>query len=191
MSGARPSARDPVPIGPGRLVAVVGPSGAGKDTLIAAAREALAGDDHYVFPRRMITRPPSASEGNAEISRAAFESVRAGGGFALAWTAHRLGYGVPIYVDDEIRRGRTVICNLSRTVLPELRSRYASPLVIEITAPPEILARRLAHRGRAEDGDLRGRVARSAALPPIAADTVVVNDGDLAAATRLFLAAIV
>jgi ribose 1,5-bisphosphokinase len=72
----------------GCLVLVVGPSGAGKDTLIRLARTALAGDARYVFPRRLVTRPPSADEDNAEIDEAAFAEGQAAGRFTLSWRAH-------------------------------------------------------------------------------------------------------
>jgi len=45
-----------LPIRNGAFVAVVGPSGAGKDTLIAHARDALAGEPQVEFVRRVITR---------------------------------------------------------------------------------------------------------------------------------------
>lgn len=57
---------------PGRLDLVVGPSGAGKDMLIRLARAALACEPRYVFPRRLVTRPPSADEDNDPIDEAAF-----------------------------------------------------------------------------------------------------------------------
>lgn len=185
-----PGTSGPAPIGPGRFVAVVGPSGAGKDTLIRAAREALAGDPHYVFPRRSVTRPSSASEDNAEVSRHEFDKSRAEGGFALAWAAHGHGYGIPVAVDDEIRQGRTVICNLSRTVLGHFRARYANPFVIALTAPPEVLEARLAARGREDDGDLKERVARSLTLDHVEADAAIENGGNLREAVRAFLDAL-
>ena len=72
---------------PGCLVLVVGPSGAGKDTLIRLARAALAGDPRYVFPRRLVTRPPSADEDNDQIDEAAFADLQAQA--ALGVQAHQ------------------------------------------------------------------------------------------------------
>lgn len=51
------TARAMPPIGPGRLVLVVGPSGAGKDTVLTLARDACRGT--VLFPRRVVTRPAS------------------------------------------------------------------------------------------------------------------------------------
>lgn len=177
------------PIGPGRLVLVVGPSGAGKDTLIRAARERLASDPRYVFPRRWITRPPAAAEDNLEIAADSFEALRQAGAFAASWTAHGQGYGIPLEVDGDIAQGRTVVCNVSRTAVAELRRRYARTCVIEITAPRAVLEARLAGRGRREDGDLSERIARSDAVAPVATDLVITND-ELETAAERFLAAL-
>ena len=62
------SAGQSATIGPGRLILVVGPSGAGKDTLLGLAKAACADDPGIVFSRRVITRQASASEDNEEVS---------------------------------------------------------------------------------------------------------------------------
>ena len=99
-------------IGPGRLVLVVGPSGAGKDTLIAGARAACADDASVVFPRRVVTRPSSAAEDHDTMATDEFTQAVADGAFALWWEAHGNRYGIPSAIDDDIRAGRTVVCNV-------------------------------------------------------------------------------
>ncbi|MCJ2085460.1 phosphonate metabolism protein/1,5-bisphosphokinase (PRPP-forming) PhnN [Methylobacterium sp. E-005] len=158
----------------GCLVLVVGPSGAGKDTLIRLAREALAGDPRYVFPRRLVTRPPSADEDNDEIDAAAFAEGCAAGRFTLHWRAHGLGYAIPAEAGRLAAAGHVVVCNVSRRVVAQARAAGLPVSVVEITAPPEILMQRLAARGRAEDGDLAVRLARAV---PVAADVRILNVG--------------
>ena len=69
----------PAVLGPGRLVLVGGPSGAGKDTLLGLAKAACANDPGIVFPRRVITREASPSEDNEEVSPDAFRQALARG----------------------------------------------------------------------------------------------------------------
>ncbi|MEM0945277.1 MAG: hypothetical protein AAGI70_15175, partial [Pseudomonadota bacterium] len=69
----------------GRLIAVVGPSGAGKDTLLEGARAARP---DLVLARRAITRPGSAGgECHDGLSPSEFERRRAAGGFSIHWQA--------------------------------------------------------------------------------------------------------
>jgi ribose 1,5-bisphosphokinase len=169
-----------LPIGPGRLVAVAGPSGAGKDTLLRFARNHLGGDPNIVFPRRVVTRQPSAAEDHHALSEADFAAAVAAGGFAFWWGAHGLNYALAAAVDDDIRAGKTVVCNVSRAVIAELRGRYADVRVVLVTAPADVLAARLAARGRAADGMLATRLARSAPVQSdLAPDVVIENVGEL------------
>jgi len=163
-------------IGPGRLVLVVGPSGAGKDTLIDVARAALEDDPSVVFSRRVVTRA-AAGEPHDTMDADAFERAVRAGAFALTWDAHDLRYGIPADIDDNIRAGRTVVCNVSRTIVEAARERYADVRVVLVTAPAEVLSARLAARARGSDGDLARRLARSDSFPAFAADCVIENVG--------------
>lgn len=156
------------------FVLIVGPSGAGKDTLIRLAREELAGDARFAFPRRLVTRPPSADEDNETLDPGAFDRGEAEGGFALCWRAHGLGYALPEEAGQRARDGGVVVCNVSRRVVTEARARFPGTRVVAITAPPDVLARRLAARGRAEDGDLAARLARRETVVP---DLTIDNSG--------------
>jgi ribose 1,5-bisphosphokinase len=176
-------------IGPGRLVLVVGPSGAGKDTLIDAARARLAGAGEVVFPNRVVTRPPSASEANSEVDAATFAALAAGGGFALSWAAHGHHYGIPAAIDHLLIEGRTVVCNVSRGVVAAARLRYEAVVVVEITAPAAVLAARVAARGRTSDGDAALRVARLVETTS-PADVTIVNSGSVDEAAAEFLAVV-
>lgn len=163
-------------IGPGRLVLVVGPSGAGKDTLIGLAQAACADDTDVVFARRVVTRAASEFENNEQVTPDAFRDAQARGAFAVDWEAHGLSYALPRSIDDHIRSGRSVVANISRTVIPALRDAYEDVVVVSITAPPEVLAARLAARGRASDGPIGERLRRS--VEGAAPDVIINNVGE-------------
>jgi ribose 1,5-bisphosphokinase len=185
---ARPQ---PGQIGPGRLVLVVGPSGAGKDTLIAGARAACADDPTVVFPRRAITRLSTASEDHDTLSKEAFGHAVAAGDFALWWAAHGHRYGIPSSIDEDIRSGRTVVCNVSRTVLGLARQRYASVVVVMVTAPQKVLETRLAGRARTSDGNVTDRIGRSAQMQMnVEPDVEIQNVGRVEIGVRRLLNAI-
>jgi ribose 1,5-bisphosphokinase len=133
-------------IGPGKLILVVGPSGAGKDTLITLARKQCQDDADIVFPRRVVTRPVSSGEDHDSLSDQAFENALQRRAFAFWWNAHGLHYGLPATIDTDIQSGRTVVCNVSRAIVDDLRTRYAHPIIVLVTAPEEFLAARLAAR---------------------------------------------
>jgi ribose 1,5-bisphosphokinase len=169
------------------LVLVVGPSGAGKDTVLGVARQALAGDPRFRFVRRVITRPADAG---GEDHDAVSEAVFAERAFALQWKAHGLHYGIPLDVIDDLARGIVAVANVSRGVIAEAVDRF-SARVIEVTAPPEILAQRLAARGRETAEDVALRLARDVAIPDHVAVDIVMNDRSPAEAADRFIAALI
>jgi len=175
---------------PGRLVLVVGPSGAGKDTLIDLVREGCAGDAGVVFPRRIVTREASVHEGNLAVSTPEFMVARARGDFALDWDAHGLSYGLPWSIVDDVARGRIVVVNVSRSVIAAARERFRRVIVVLVTAPPAILAARLAGRGRISDGELAGRLKRSEGFVDVGPDAIIHNVGAAADHARELLAVV-
>jgi ribose 1,5-bisphosphokinase len=170
----------------GLLVLVVGPSGAGKDTLLDAARQALAGDARFSFVRRTITRPAGVSgEAHHPVTEAEFAALR----FALSWQAHGLRYGIPTDIESDLAAGRFVVASVSRTVVAEAAQRFPVH-VIEITAPPELLAKRLAERGREAASEVATRLARNIALPPGIPVETLVNDATIAQGAARLVAAL-
>ena len=165
------------------LVLVAGPSGAGKDALLKAAREAFRDDPRISFARRVITRPADPDgEDHEPIEEADFATRD----FALSWSAHGLRYGIAASALD---RAPVVVANVSRGVIAEAALRY-EVRVIEVTAPPGVLAARLAARGRETALDVERRLARVATIPEGVAVTTVRNDGTLAEGIARFVAAL-
>jgi ribose 1,5-bisphosphokinase len=163
-------------IGPGRIILVVGPSGAGKDTLIGLVRVACADDGGIIFPRRVVTREASHFEDNEQLSGEAFRKALVCGEFAMHWQAHGHGYAIRRAIEDDVRAGCTVVANVSRTVVEAMRRVYANVLVVSITAPKEILEQRLAARARSSDGEIGQRLQRTVD-EATAPDVTIVNVG--------------
>ena len=143
------------------VFAIVGPSGAGKDTLLAGA---LAARPDLVLLRRVITRPTEAGGEDFDgVTVAEFARRKAAGDFALDWQAHGLFYGIPAALLDP---ARDVLFNGSRAALPAAQARFPGLVVIVVTAPVAVLAARLAARGREHRGllGLLGQDATERAL---------------------------
>lgn len=173
------------------LILVVGPSGAGKDTLLNGAREALEAEEGGIrFVRRVITRPGDmGEEAHESVGAQEFEIREQAGDFALSWRAHGLRYGIPADISLDLAMGRLVIANVSRAVLAEAAARFPVA-VIEVTAPAEALAARLSERGRETADDVARRLAREIELPLRATRLTVVNDGTREQGVARMLAAL-
>ncbi|WP_439530288.1 phosphonate metabolism protein/1,5-bisphosphokinase (PRPP-forming) PhnN [Pannonibacter sp.] len=180
------------PVGPGRLVLVVGPSGAGKDTLMNALRADLSADPRFVFARRLITRAADgATEDHDVIDRTEYDRRCACGEVALAWEAHGLGYILPPSVDAAVRQGLTVIANGARRALPLAQAKYAHVRVLLITAPRAILAERLAARGRETREQIEARLDQADLdMPGVEGLIRIDNTGSIADSVALMRAAI-
>ncbi len=174
---------------PGILFFVVGPSGAGKDSLIEGARSI---GEPFVFARRVITRPAgSAGEDHDELDDATFAEVEQRGGFLVTWSAHDLRYGLRRELLDVLSEGRHVVANGSRAMIADLSMRVLRLVVVEVTAPIELLAERILARGRETPEQVRLRVTRQVEPAPVDVKTVrVVNDGTLEQGIQRFTTAL-
>ena len=163
----------------GRLIGVVGPSGVGKDTVMAGL---VARNPGFALVRRVITRAPGlGGEDYDPVSDAEFAALKTKGAFCIDWQAHGLSYGIPKTIHDELEKGQDLLVNLSRSVLAEVGAKVPGFVVLNITASPEVLAARLAERGRETPEEIAKRLGRDASkLPTHLQIITIANDGAIA-----------
>ena len=162
---------------PGHLIAVVGSSGVGKDSLITGARERLP---HVHFMQRIITRAADAGgEHHRAVTPEAFAALRQAGEFLFDWQAHGLEYGISIDARRLVLQGHSVVFNGSRHALAAQQGIWPDIKVIRVTASRKLREARLSKRGRETAEDIGNRLAiTEPAVPPGA--LVVENEGSLA-----------
>ncbi len=163
----------------GAFIAVVGPSGSGKDSILENTRAALTERDGIVFPQRHITRPAGAGEDHNPVSEGEFDAAKRRGEFALTWQAHGLAYGIPAHVFDVVEAGGLVVANVSRGVLKQLPGLFTNVHVARITVPDNVRHARILARGREDRTAAAARVARPDPAPDHPIDLEIVNDGTL------------
>ena len=174
----------------GHLVLVVGPSGAGKDSVMMGAREVLKGDGSVIFPRRFVTRLSNPdAEDHISMTEMEFALAVAEGAFALWWRAHGNSYGIGSFIESHLDSGATVVVNCSRASIADACERFVNVTVAEITAPEEILVSRIVARGRETAEQARDRVQRKVPDCPAGVRVErIVNDGAMADAVTKFAA---
>ncbi|UWQ25331.1 phosphonate metabolism protein/1,5-bisphosphokinase (PRPP-forming) PhnN [Leisingera aquaemixtae] len=174
----------------GPVIAVVGPSGAGKDSLMSAL--AVSGPRLRLM-RRVITRAPEAGgEDYQAVTEAEFAALERNGVFALHWQAHGLHYGIPRDIETLRAGAGGVLVNLSRAVLLQAQEVFGDFMVLSVTARPEVLAERLSARGREGAEEVQRRLARAASPLPEGLRRVheIDNSGALSEAVGAALAAL-
>lgn len=176
----------------GGLVYVMGPSGAGKDSLIAYARAHGPRDWPVAFAHRYITRPATAGgENHVALSPVEFDRLDRRGLFTFRWEAHGEHYGIGREIDRWRETGLTVVVNGSRGHFAAIRAKLADAIPVLVTARPETLAARLAARGREGAEAIAERLRRAGAAVPIDPTLrVIENDGALADAGETLVATI-
>lgn len=173
----------------GRVFAVVGPSGAGKDTLLSGA---IAASPSLHWARRTITRPEVAGGEPFEgVTVAEFEFLSTSDVFALEWPAHGLRYGIRKAEFAGLAKGVDVLFNGSRAALAQALALFADLTVLRISAPSKVLAERLAARGRETAAEIEARLARASYDVPDGLPVIdIANDGTPAVGVARLLAAL-
>ena len=164
-----------------RLVYVIGPSGAGKDSVLQGLREVWPTEAPVHWARRSITRPAeSGGEEHEALDESSFEEQSQADAFAMHWKANGLSYGIRHGELKPLELGHWVFVNGSRHWLPELLARWPEATVVHIGASAEVLAQRLSARGRETAESVAARLARQVPLELPAGSIRIENNGTLA-----------
>lgn len=174
----------------GRLIYLIGPSGAGKDTVLRWVAEHPPRTGRLHVARRTITRADDPTEAHEAVTAEQFDALSRSGTFALEWDANGLRYGIRREQLAPLADGQDVIVNGSRGHLEQARHAFPGLFAVQVTTPPEVLRLRLLARGRETPAAVEARLARNAQLPPLAVDAEVVNDATPEQAGRRLLAAL-
>ena len=170
----------------------MGPSGAGKDSVLDRARGMLSVETPVAFAHRYITRPANVGgENHVALSRAEFALRRAHGLFAFHWHAHGNDYGIGREIHAWRAADLSVVVSGSREHYEKIAGTDPDLHPVLITAAPDKLRARLLARGRENAVAAAGRLARSDAYSVSDPRLVTIaNDGALDAAAEAFVRAL-
>lgn len=170
-----------------RILLIVGPSGAGKDSLLRCAKNHFAQQDVVGFARRYITRAPDNNEDNYYVDEEAFQLLKHNDFFVSSWSAHGKHYGIPKHIFATKMSCKTMICSISRTAINDFELQFDEVFTINITARDDILFDRLEKRGRESRQAISQRLERAkksfVAKNPISFD----NSEDLSKTSLAFI----
>lgn len=149
------------------LIYTIGPSGAGKDSVLTWLSQVLSPRNAVHFARRVIDRPAlSNAEEHESLSTADFVAQRDQQEFALHWSANRHLYGVRNTELEALKCGKWVFVNGSRGYLESALDQFPSMVVLHITAPHIVLESRLLARNRESAEQIAERLSRTAMFQP-------------------------
>lgn len=174
-----------------RLIYVVGPSGAGKDSVLYGLRLGWTGLPPAHWVRRTVTRAEQAgSEAHESVSEEGFLQLQQAQAFAMTWQANGLSYGVRHTELAPLASGHCVFVNGSRAYLPQVLVQWPQTTVVQISAPEDVLRRRLHARQRESMQSISDRLARhvDVALPEDAIR--IANEGPVTDAVDMLRAAL-
>jgi ribose 1,5-bisphosphokinase len=162
----------------GAWVFVCGPSGAGKDSVIAWAKKTLLAHPNIVFARRSVTRAMQAGSDHDPLTESDFHAMVHTDSLCWHWQAHGFFYGIAQHYAAEVKAGRIVVVNGSRDHVNTL-SPSTDVRVVQVSADPEQLAARLVKRGRDAASAVAERLARNTRFVGMKADFMIVNDAEV------------
>ena len=172
----------------GRLIYLVGASGAGKDSVLARLRVLARPTDRVLVAHRYITRPADAGgENHVALTVDEFLQRRQAGCFVLHWESHGLHYGIGREVQLWLAQGLSVIVNGSRAHAATLDTICPQAEVVEVTASEAAIRARLLARRREDGAAVEARLARNRALADCSAVFRIMNEGSLDEAAKNLL----
>lgn len=172
----------------GCLIVILGPSGAGKDSILSDAKARLVDRNDILFVRRSITRPAhDDSEDFDAVTDDVFDKLLEGGRLCFHWQANGLRYGLPIAAADHLAAGGLAVVNGSRAAFRHMREVFPSTRAVLVRVEPSVLRERLKGRGREDDRQIEARIARAETyLDAIEPDLVIDNSATVEASGALF-----
>jgi ribose 1,5-bisphosphokinase len=166
----------------------MGPSGAGKDSLIEKAKEASLAP--LMIAPRLVTRKNKLKSNDIYLSEKKFKEMEQKGLLALHWSSHGLLYGIDQSLNYYLAQGLVVIVNGSREYLEKARELYPSLYSVLVTAEARILKSRLEIRAREEPEAIMERLLRTNESFNLCKENLLIidNSGELQTAADIFIA---
>ena len=144
----------------GVLIYIMGPSGAGKDSVMDYAKRRLPPELPVMFAHRYITRPAHLGGGENHVALRFEEfNLRHDNGFFVArWESHGYSYGLGIEVKLWLESGMHVVVNGARRYFRQAAKDFPTLVPVCINVRPDVLRGRLEARGRETPNEINKRL---------------------------------